>query len=51
MVRGRGKLVGEKSDEVVNENGQRCILSVNHDVVVATGSEPVLPVIAGLKAY
>lgn len=41
-VRGHGRLVGEREVEVVGEGGTRR-LRARHAVIIATGSEPVVP--------
>lgn len=48
VVRGKGTLIGEKQVLVKNVNGQEKILLAQHAVVIATGSEPVVPDIKGI---
>ncbi|EXJ66127.1 uncharacterized protein A1O5_10742 [Cladophialophora psammophila CBS 110553] len=43
VVRGKGSLVGEKKVLVKNVNGQERTLLAKHAVVIATGSDPVIP--------
>ncbi|KAH0846182.1 hypothetical protein AYO21_09195 [Fonsecaea monophora] len=43
VVRGKGSIVGEKKVLVKNANGQEATLTAIHAVIVATGSEPVIP--------
>lgn len=50
VVRGVGKLVGEKRVEVEATDGGTAVLVANHAVVVCTGSEPIIPNIPGLAA-
>ncbi|MGV8884153.1 MAG: dihydrolipoyl dehydrogenase family protein [Microbacteriaceae bacterium] len=47
LVRGHGRLAGVKTVEVEND-GEITRLTARHAVVVSTGSDPVLPDIAGL---
>ena len=49
ILRGRGKLVGEKTVSVKNENGEEITIIAKHAVVLATGSSPVIPNITGLS--
>lgn len=51
IVRGKAKLVGEKMVEVMNANGDEIKLVARCAVVLATGSEPIIPDIAGLTEY
>lgn len=48
VVRGHGSLVDEKQVHVKNVNGEEVMLKANHAVVLATGSDPVVPKISGL---
>jgi pyruvate/2-oxoglutarate dehydrogenase complex dihydrolipoamide dehydrogenase (E3) component len=50
IVRGLGKLVGEKRVEVKATDGGTNVLTANHAVVICTGSEPIIPDISGLAA-
>ncbi|OQU97393.1 hypothetical protein CLAIMM_03327 [Cladophialophora immunda] len=43
VVRGKGSIIGEKKVMVKNINGQEKTLVANHAVVIATGSDPVIP--------
>ncbi|MHB8296328.1 MAG: dihydrolipoyl dehydrogenase family protein [Acidimicrobiales bacterium] len=47
LVRGHGRLAGERHVEVQTSDGTRS-LSARHAVVVATGSSPALPPVPGL---
>ncbi|WP_341360109.1 NAD(P)/FAD-dependent oxidoreductase [Georgenia sp. M64] len=47
VVRGRGRLDGERRVVVTGPDGER-VLTARHAVVVATGSAPVLPPVDGL---
>ena len=47
LVRGHGRLTGERHVEVQTADGTR-FLSARHAVVVATGSSPALPPVPGL---
>lgn len=49
IVRGHGRLVGEKKVNVKNVNGEEVLISAKHAVVLATGSYPVLPDIQGIQ--
>lgn len=51
IVRGKAKLVNEKVVEVTNANKDMIELKAGHAVVLATGSEPLIPKIKGLKSY
>jgi pyruvate/2-oxoglutarate dehydrogenase complex dihydrolipoamide dehydrogenase (E3) component len=48
FVRGWGRLSGEKTVTVTDENGATATLTANHAVVLATGSTPSLPGIPSL---
>ncbi len=48
VVRGKGSLAGEKKVLVKNANGQDKTLLAQHAVVIATGSDPVIPDIRGI---
>jgi dihydrolipoamide dehydrogenase len=48
VVRGIGRLAGEKTVVVTSEDGTESELRARHAVVVATGSSPVTPSIPGL---
>jgi len=48
LVRGHGRLTGVKTVEVTGDDGAVTELSATHAVVVATGSDPLLPDIPGL---
>ncbi|PZS05998.1 MAG: pyridine nucleotide-disulfide oxidoreductase [Pseudonocardiales bacterium] len=48
VVRGRGRLDGEKTVRVEVENGGDLVLHANHAVVVCTGSQASLPPVDGL---
>lgn len=47
LVRGRGRLAGEKRVDVATDDGELALVAA-HAVVVATGSEPALPPVQGL---
>jgi dihydrolipoamide dehydrogenase len=49
VVRGRGRLVGEKSVEVVASDGSTRTIAARRAVVVATGSSASVPPIEGLR--
>ncbi|KAL3490233.1 hypothetical protein BJX62DRAFT_238373 [Aspergillus germanicus] len=49
IVRGRGELLGERRVAVKNVNGEEVVLTANHAVVLATGSDPIIPDIPGLE--
>ena len=52
VVRGEGRLSGVKEVTVTAEDGTTTVFSANHAVVIATGSDPLLPDIPGLmEAY
>ncbi|MEP7764271.1 NAD(P)/FAD-dependent oxidoreductase [Sanguibacter sp. 25GB23B1] len=48
LVRGAARLTGPKELEVTSDDGGVLTLTARHAVVVATGSEPVIPEIDGL---
>jgi dihydrolipoamide dehydrogenase len=48
FVRGRGRLRGPKQVEVTTGDGSTRVLRARHAVVLATGSQPVIPPIPGL---
>lgn len=48
VVRGRGRLVGERTVEVTAGGGDLTTWTARHAVVLATGSEPVVPDVEGL---
>ncbi|RGA06560.1 NAD(P)/FAD-dependent oxidoreductase [Microbispora triticiradicis] len=50
LVRGAGRLTGARSVEVATADGGTRTLTANHAVVLATGSVPVIPPVAGLAA-
>lgn len=49
LVRGRGRLSGEREATVTAEDGSTTVLRARHAVAVATGSVPNLPDIPGLR--
>ncbi|HEX6476974.1 MAG TPA: NAD(P)/FAD-dependent oxidoreductase [Acidimicrobiales bacterium] len=49
LVRGRGRLAGERRVEVEGPDGSRRTLSATRAVILATGSTPVIPPIEGLR--
>jgi pyruvate/2-oxoglutarate dehydrogenase complex dihydrolipoamide dehydrogenase (E3) component len=49
FVRGQGRLVGERKVEVTGPDGRRSGLTARHAVVVATGSDPWIPDVPGLR--
>jgi dihydrolipoamide dehydrogenase len=49
LVRGRGRLAGERRVEVEGRDGSRRTLSATRAVILATGSIPVIPPIEGLR--
>jgi dihydrolipoamide dehydrogenase len=52
VVRGRGRLAGERRVEVTAEDGTTRVLEARHAVVLATGSVPVVPsVLAALNPW
>lgn len=50
LVRGHGRLDGQKRVVVTTPDGSERVLLARHAVVVATGSDPLLPDIPGLAA-
>ncbi|MGV8976665.1 MAG: dihydrolipoyl dehydrogenase family protein [Cellulomonas sp.] len=48
LVRGRARFAGPRTVVVEDDTGQETVLRARHAVVVATGSEPVLPDVDGL---
>lgn len=48
IVRGWGRLIGEKQVKIDAHDGSSIILAANHAVVIATGSSPIIPDIPGL---
>jgi len=48
LLRGHGRLTGEKKVEVEAKDGTVTALTARHAVVVSTGSDPVLPHVPGL---
>ena len=49
IIRGTGRLIRERTVEIINTNGEKVEISANHAVVLATGSAPTIPNIPGLK--
>ena len=49
LVRGHGRLTGVKEVTVTAEDDSTTVLTATHAVVVATGSDPMLPDIPGLR--
>ncbi|GAA2135462.1 dihydrolipoyl dehydrogenase family protein [Glycomyces algeriensis] len=49
LLRGRGRLSGEREVTVTAEDGTTTVLRARHAVAVATGSVPSLPEIPGLR--
>ena len=49
LVRGQGRITGERTVEVTGADGAVVSLTARHAVVVATGSGALLPDIAGLR--
>jgi pyruvate/2-oxoglutarate dehydrogenase complex dihydrolipoamide dehydrogenase (E3) component len=49
LVRGRGRLAGERRVEVEGPDGSRRVLAATRAVILATGSVPVTPPIEGLR--
>jgi dihydrolipoamide dehydrogenase len=49
LVRGRGRLAGERRVEVEAPDGSRRTLSATRAVILSTGSTPVIPPIEGLR--
>jgi pyruvate/2-oxoglutarate dehydrogenase complex dihydrolipoamide dehydrogenase (E3) component len=50
FVRGEGRLTGHSRVEVTTPDGDRRSLAARHAVILATGSDPVIPDVRGLKA-
>ncbi|MCL3860364.1 NAD(P)/FAD-dependent oxidoreductase [Actinotalea sp. K2] len=50
LIRGHARVVGPRRVEVTGADGGVSILEAKHAVVLATGSEPVLPDVPGLVA-
>nr|WP_243653498.1 NAD(P)/FAD-dependent oxidoreductase [Pseudonocardia endophytica] len=48
VLRGRGRLAGERTVEVTAPDGSTTVLRARHAVVLATGSVPVTPPVPGL---
>ena len=48
LVRGHARFTGERAVEVTRDDGTTVALSARHAVIVATGSEPVIPDVDGL---
>ena len=48
MIRGQGRLAGEKTVEVISAGGTR-VLHARHAVVIATGSTASIPAVPGLR--
>ena len=48
LVRGHGRLSGVKEVTVTGEDGSSQVITATHAVVVATGSDPLMPDIPGL---
>jgi dihydrolipoamide dehydrogenase len=48
VVRGHGRLTGEKTIEVIGEDGATTTLAATHAVVIATGTTAAIPPIPGL---
>ncbi|HSS09868.1 MAG TPA: NAD(P)/FAD-dependent oxidoreductase [Acidimicrobiales bacterium] len=49
LFRGRGRLAGERTVEVVGPAGSTCRISARRAVILATGSTPFIPPIKGLR--
>ncbi len=49
VVRGRGRLAGEKTVEVTSADGTVSVLEARHAVVIATGSTASIPPVQGLR--
>jgi pyruvate/2-oxoglutarate dehydrogenase complex dihydrolipoamide dehydrogenase (E3) component len=50
LLRGRGRLAGERAVEVTGADGSATLVTARHAVVLATGSEPTIPPFDGLDA-
>lgn len=48
LVRGHGRITGEKRVEVTGPDGTVTQLTATHAVVISTGSDPLMPDVAGL---
>jgi len=48
LLRGRGRLVGERRLTVTAEDGTTTLVEARHAVVVSTGSSPIVPPVPGL---
>ena len=48
LVRGHGRLVGERTVEVTGPDGGTQVLTAQHAVVLCTGTDPAVPPIEGL---
>jgi dihydrolipoamide dehydrogenase len=49
LVRGRGRFTGPKEVTVTEANGTTTVLTARHAVTIATGSDPLIPDIDGLR--
>ncbi|PYG00927.1 dihydrolipoamide dehydrogenase [Georgenia satyanarayanai] len=49
LVRGRGRVSGERQVTVTTPDGEEQVLTARHAVAVCTGSRPVVPDIPGLR--
>ena len=50
LIRGHGRLAGERSVVVTNKDGAQTTLTARHAVVICTGSRPAIPDLPGLAA-
>jgi dihydrolipoamide dehydrogenase len=50
FIRGQGRLAGERRVNVIEPGGRSRSLTARHAVVLATGSDPLIPDVAGLRA-
>lgn len=50
LVRGHGRLTGERTVEVTGPDGRVTVMEARHAVVIATGTSPAIPPIPGLAA-
>jgi dihydrolipoamide dehydrogenase len=48
IVRGRGRLIGEKQVRIDATDGSSITLAAKHAIVISTGSSPIIPDIPGL---
>ncbi|WP_449279157.1 dihydrolipoyl dehydrogenase family protein [Leucobacter sp. GX0328] len=48
LVRGHGRIAGEREVAVADESGEETVLTARRAVAIATGSDAVIPPIAGL---